>query len=266
MDNEIAKELTNQTSSVLDRAYDDAVHPSAVSIGYTASLIPQTVGVLLGRWKVWVVNGERNIDLAINQVAEKLEGVPEERLCEPAPNVVVPAIQQLSYSFDSEELRKLYVNLLATSMDRERRDGAHPSFVNLIGQMTPDEAKIMAWFTAGEGRDCIPIVDLRLVKTDEVIKYTWRPLLENYTNAFDGIVELPGNAPLYLDNLERLGLIREEQFSIDENGEYPALEQSEKILQLKETVTPDEGWCFDITHNVYRLTRLGRQFVECCVA
>ena len=72
--------------------------------------------------------------------------------------------------------------------------------------------------------------------------------------------------PLYLDNLERLGLIHEEKFSIDENGEYPALEQSEKILQLKETVTPDEGWCFDITHNVYRLTRLGRRFVECCVA
>lgn len=193
MDNEIAKELANQTSSVLDRAYDDAVHPSAVSIGDTASLIPRTVGVLLGRWKVWVVNGEWNIDLAINQVAEKLEDVPEERLCEPAPNVVAPAIQQLSHSFDSEELRKLYVNLLATSMDRERRNGAHPSFVNLIGQMTPDEAKIMAWFAAGEGRDYIPIVDLRLVKTDEVIKYTWRPLLENCTNALDGIVELPGS-------------------------------------------------------------------------
>ena len=88
LDNEIAKELANQTPGILDRAYDDAVHPSAVSIGDTASLIPRTVGVLPGRWKVWVVNGERNIDLAINQVAEKLEDVPEERLCEPAPNIV----------------------------------------------------------------------------------------------------------------------------------------------------------------------------------
>lgn len=222
--------------------------------------------MLLGRWKVWVVNGERSIDLAISQVAEKLEGVPEERLCEPAPNVVVPAIQQLSYSYDSAELRRLYVNLLAASMDRERRGGAHPSFVNLIGQMTPDEAKIMAWFAAGEGRDYMPIVDLRLVRTDQIIKHTWRPLLENYMDAFGGIVEEPGNVLLSFDNLERLGLIGEEQFALDEDGEYPRLEQSEKILQLKEGTALDVGWCFDITHNVYRLTRLGKRFIECCVA
>lgn len=266
MDNETTKELARQASGVLEKAYDDALHPSAASIGDTASLIPRTVGVLLGHWKVWVVNGERNIDLAISQVAEKLEGVPEERLCEPAPNVVVPAIQQLSYSYDNAELRRLYVNLLAASMDSAKRGGAHPSFVNLIGQMTPDEAKIMAWFAAGEGRDYIPIVDLRLVKTDQIIKHTWRPLLENYTNVFDGIVEEPGNVPLSLDNLERLGLISEEEFAIDEDGEYPRLEQSEKILRLKETTTPDEGWCFDITHNIYRLTSLGKRFVKCCVA
>lgn len=44
MDNETAKEFAKQASGVLEKAYDDALHPSAASIGDTASLIPRTVG------------------------------------------------------------------------------------------------------------------------------------------------------------------------------------------------------------------------------
>ena len=88
------------------------------SVGDTLSLVPRTVGVLLGPWKKWVVNGESNIEEAIRQIEEKMEDVPEDCFCEPAQNVVVPAIQQLSYSYDSQDLRGLYVNLLASSMDK----------------------------------------------------------------------------------------------------------------------------------------------------
>lgn len=266
MSEEVAKELVKQSSGVLTKAYDDLIHPSAVSIGKTVSLAPRTIGVWLGRWEKWVVNGEQNIAQVTEQVTKKMKDVPEDRLCEPAPNIVVPAIQQLSYSYDSAELRELYVNLLASSMDKEKRDSAHPSFVNLIGQMTPDEAKMLSQIAANPERDYIPIIDLRLVKIDELIKNTWKSLLENYTDEFDDIVEHPDAVSLYLDNLERLSLIAEKQFAINESDEYSRLEQSERILHLKETVTPDEGWCFDITHNVYCLTRLGEQFIRCCVS
>lgn len=58
----------------------------------------------------------------------------------------------LEKAYDDAELCRLYVNLLVASMDKEKRGNAHPSFVNLIGQMTPDGAKTMACFAAGEGR------------------------------------------------------------------------------------------------------------------
>jgi abortive infection alpha-like protein len=47
--------------------------------------------------------------------------------------------------FASEEpdLREMYVKLLATSMDGATSDDAHPSFVTLIQQLTPDEARIL---------------------------------------------------------------------------------------------------------------------------
>lgn len=107
---ELSKEIASLPSDVLSKAYDDALHPVLSSVGDTLSLVPRTVGVLLGPWKKWVVNGESNIEEAIRQIEEKMEDVPEDCFCEPAQNVVVPAIQQLSYSYDSQDLRGLYVN------------------------------------------------------------------------------------------------------------------------------------------------------------
>lgn len=46
---------------------------------------------------------------------------------------------------------------------------------------------------------------------------TIQQLSHSYDGTFDGVVEQPGNIPLYLDNLERLKLICEKQFSIDVN-------------------------------------------------
>lgn len=56
------------------------------------------------------------------------------------PYVAIPAIQQISYSYDSDELRDMYANLLANFMDKERSDLVHPSFVEVIKQLNPDEA------------------------------------------------------------------------------------------------------------------------------
>lgn len=160
---ELSKEVASQSSIVLGKAYDDVAHPVLSSLGDTLSLVPRTVAVILGPWKKWVVNGENNIEEAIRQVDRKMEDVPEDCFCEPSPNVVVPAIQQLSYSYDSQDLRGLYVNLLASSMDKRVSPLVHPSFVSIIGQLTPDEAKMMSWLSKGLGKDHIPVIDLRVV-------------------------------------------------------------------------------------------------------
>lgn len=162
---ELSKEIASLPSDVLSKAYDDALHPVLSSVGDTLSLVPRTVGVLLGPWKKWVVNGESNIEEAIRQIEEKMEDVPEDCFCEPAQNVVVPAIQQLSYSYDSQDLRGLYVNLLASSMDKRVSPLVHPSFVSIIGQLTPDEAKMMSWLSEGLGKDHIPLLTYALSKT-----------------------------------------------------------------------------------------------------
>ena len=48
---ELSKEIASLPSDVLSKAYDDALHPVLSSVGDTLSLVPRTVGVLLGPWK-----------------------------------------------------------------------------------------------------------------------------------------------------------------------------------------------------------------------
>ena len=99
--------LIEQTGGVLEKTYDDVVHPSAKSVGNTLSLLPRTIGVLLGKWEKWVINGEESIKLTALAVQEKVSKIPEEKLTEPEPYVAIPAIQQLSYCYDSKELREI---------------------------------------------------------------------------------------------------------------------------------------------------------------
>ena len=43
-------QVIDQSSGVLEKAYDDLAHPSAKSLGNTLSLVPRTIGVWLGKW------------------------------------------------------------------------------------------------------------------------------------------------------------------------------------------------------------------------
>ena len=66
--------LIDQVGGVLEKAYDDVVHPSAKSIGNIFSLFPRTIGVWFGKWEKWIINGEESIKLtaeAITALNEK---------------------------------------------------------------------------------------------------------------------------------------------------------------------------------------------------
>ena len=90
----------------------------------------------------------------------KLARVPEERR-QPAPaHIAAPAALQyalLGQGREVAELREMFENLLVTSMDSDTASSAHPAFVSMIQQLTPDEARILKTID----RDEYPYTDLR---------------------------------------------------------------------------------------------------------
>lgn len=78
---------------------------------------------------------------------------------EPEAYVAVPAIQAISYSMNSEELRNLYANLLAKAMNSDTKDMVHPSFVEIIKQMSPIDALVLNEITQS---NYFPLVNLSI--------------------------------------------------------------------------------------------------------
>ena len=77
---------------------------------------------------------------------EKLKNIPPEDIVQPSPRIAIPSLQNASITEESE-VRELYASLLANSMNKVVKDGVHPAFVEIIKQLSPDEAKILRYMS-----------------------------------------------------------------------------------------------------------------------
>lgn len=85
---------------------------------------------------------DNNLKLFLEDLNKKVNEIPEDKLQEPPLNIVGPALDDVAkFYYDEEYLRKLFANLIASSMNKDCY--VHPSFIKTIEQLSPDDAKII---------------------------------------------------------------------------------------------------------------------------
>jgi len=254
--NEIAKEFVSQTAG---KTYDDVAHPAASATGQLVSFIPRTIKVWLGKWEKWIINGEYSIKETEKLLEKKLANIAEDKITEPEAYVAVPAIQQLSYSLDSEDLREMYANLLASSMNADAKENVHPAFVEIIKQLCPDEAKLLKRISLNG--DEYPLISIHRVNPDR----SFNVIMRNFSDIAFETCENPLNIYSYLDNLERLKLIEipYDGYLTDEKV-YNPLKNHEIVKNITSQILP-EGCHWDFKKNYFFLTAFGKHFVRVCL-
>lgn len=84
---------------------------------------------------------------ALIQYAEdikvELSKIPEENLVSPELSIVGPALDASKFYIENEILRKMFSNVIASSMNCETADKTRASFVEIIKQLSPVDAKIL---------------------------------------------------------------------------------------------------------------------------
>ena len=118
----------------------------------------KTVRALVAPLRALVWGAEKIEEIFVPEVEKKLANVPEERRISPDLTIAGPAVEALRFTGDQPELRDMFANLLAVSIDVETAKNAHPAFVEIIKQLTPDEARILKHI--GSVRADIPLIDL----------------------------------------------------------------------------------------------------------
>lgn len=256
MNNEITEQLVSQTAG---KVYDDIAHPAIQATGQIVSFIPRSIRVLLGKWEKWIVNGEYAIKETEKLLEKKLEDIPADKIVEPEPYVAIPAIQQLSYSLDSEELREMYANLLASSMNKDTKINVHPSYVDIIKQLCPDEAKLLKFLSNKEAQ---PLIDIHFNRPNNS---GFESVLRNFTSIAESVCENQSEIFSYLDNLERLKLIKiYDDIKLMDDSEYKPLEEHPRIKMIMNQPVKD-GASYEIQRHLFELTAFAKNFIKICL-
>lgn len=189
-------------TEIVKQGYQDIgptlVKPTATTLG----LLPRAIRAVLSGLEKWVLQKEYSVAEIDKLLEIKLQKVGAENVVPPEAHIAVPALQYISYCMDNEELRDMYANLLASSMNKVVKNDVHPSYVEIIKQLCPDEAKILRHIAK---QNAIPLISLRYMQPD---KDEGCIIVRHFSNVgYLVTAEFPDNIQQYLDNLSRLGLI-----------------------------------------------------------
>ncbi|WP_444931941.1 DUF4393 domain-containing protein [Microbulbifer sp. SSSA002] len=241
--------------------YEDAIQPAARELGKTLGTVAKTVNMALAPVSALVWGYDQIKDFVDNKVTEKLQNVPKENVVTPPPHVAGPALESLRYTGSIEELKELYANLLASSMNSKTTENAHPSFVEIIKQLSSHEAKLLTAFINISQE---PIITIRNNREDNS---GGRDQLKNFSLVGNriGVPDFT-KIPNYFDNLCRLGLIEiPDNYELLAEGAYKNLEEHPIVNAISQSIDNEAGRKSAIIRTAVRVTGLGRQFIDTCV-
>jgi Abortive infection alpha len=248
------KALEGAITGVAKEAYSDLIRPSASPIGEALSGIIKAIVFYPRFWaKALDISLDEKTDRFKRNLEEKANRIPVGNRILPAPSILGPSIQALEYAVIDNEISDLFSNLIASSMDS--RIATHPSFVEMIKQMTSDEAKILKFLNL-EGSQ--PKVDVREFELD-AHSYVYRIRNFSYISEDADCSSLNFSSG-YLENLSRLGLIEISTKFLAEETLYKKL-----VLWFEKEKEKTEGSVRLVLDKGYvGLTTLGEQFMSVC--
>jgi hypothetical protein len=238
--------------------YQDAIQPSAQQIGKSLETVTKTVNIALAPIKALVWGFEQIEQYVSKRVAEKLSKIPEENIVTPSPQIAGPAVEALRYTGHDENLRELFSNLLATAMDKETVHKAHPGYVDIIKNISSDEAILLSAFTT---RSNYPLIDVQAKFREGKVGYNL--MYTKYSHLHKRIkVNRPDLMPSYIDNLCRLGILEVPSgIHMTAPNIYEPLENDVDLYSLKETI--EKMNCdVDFNRGVVKPTSFGTLFIQ----
>src|SRR5262249_17023014 len=136
----------------------------------------------------------------------RLAKVDATKIQTPPSYIAGQVLLQLPFCAEQDQLREMYANLLASAMQKDRVAEVHPAYVQIIQQLSPDEALILqALSTDSNSLRLYEAYDNRGNALDrtESISISFRHYCEGV-----GAVD-PSSSDTYLDNLLRLRIFYE---------------------------------------------------------
>lgn len=209
-----------------------------------------TIGNKLEAWNQKSIL-KNNLDVKIfkESIENKMSQNSSDKFQEPTLSIIGPALEASKFYIEEEDIRNMFANLIAASMNSDFNNIIHHSFVEIIKQMNPLDAKILNSMITGA-----PLVDIIHVVNSSYLVHQ-----KNFY--FSSLVSESLSNSISIDNLIRLGLIVRQENELTDKSLYNHFYNSETLRNLK-IRNPKLNFQLKKTHLL--LTNLGNAFKAVC--
>jgi len=203
---------------------------------------------------------ESNFEKFKQELSSKVNAIPTENRVEPVESLVGPALESLKYRIDNNELRKMFATLIATSLDKQTVGTVHPAFVEVLRNLSSEDAKALSQFAKLKDTYLIPIISV-----DKKVMS-----VPNNVNNYCFLAEQFGfeKSNVILDSLVRNSLI-EINYVFDKNDNFQGftfteMEAKFSTLREKKHVGRNVGNQLVYHYGTINLTAFGYDFASSC--
>lgn len=251
----------NVIDTVKKLAEDNVEYKEALSEGGKAlTTVGKAVNAALLPVKGLVWGADKIEKFLSEKLSEKFTDVPTVKIQEPDLTIAGPAIENLKFCGHKNILRDMYANLIASSMNLDKSDDAHAAFVDIIKNLSPDEAKILKFLHTKKPQ---PLIDIYRKSKENEGEIICKRLVNAITKQAG--CEKMGAISSYFDNLSRLGLINVDKSRyLTTKGAYDVLENSRNVVQFISEIKAS-GYEENIFKYFVELTSFGIDFCNSCV-
>jgi Abortive infection alpha len=192
-------------------------------------------------------------------LSEKTQKIPPDQIIYPKAFIAAQSLQGLSFSHEDIDLKNMYLNLLATAMDKRVFEKAHPAFVEIIKQLSSEEALILKDIFRAQNVDTNGIIEIKLTTSKGSLTIATHVL--NYTDEFTNQPAVNPELPAMVENWIRLGLVFVDYTHwLASEESYTWAELRPEFLNNKYRETDTEK--LKIQHGIIKKTSFGTQFAK----
>lgn len=235
-----------------------AFGPAAEAVGHTLQNVWELV---FGGFDTYVqkVGAKRAQALADFKASleQHIADIPQEALHQPRLSILGPTLEASKFYYEEKPLREMFAALAAASMDSRKEHDLHPSYPEIIKQMSPLDAENLRYFSSAS----CPLCEYQSKKDGERGRLT---LLSNVFIENKNITDLRLQS-MSISSLSRIGLISVTYDAWISAYDYDNFKNTPLFAQMS-IKEQQRGMNCEINKGYGKATPLGEAFMAICLS
>lgn len=260
LDNLPKVEIKANATELLNKAYDDTIHPIASSaksgLGFCINFL--TSGIKPYMYKK-IKESEFRLKEIDDELTSRYNKIPDKNKIDPRTNILGPAIDVLKYNLEEEHIRNLFTNILISEMDNRKQSKVLPAYIEVVRQLSKEDA------------DTLVFIKQNQIKNEPIMKIEYRFTSGGFRYVSNDIVLILNNNYTILNSIIIDSLLRQNIIEIDfmefRNDESVYTSTFEQIkLRDEFKILPADVKELDFSRGLLKITDFGENFIDICLS